>query len=189
VSCFFDSRCSERALVFRTFQWRRQWKSTNNESSWQRKWSYGPSRAVDFPLNIFIHSFSDERNMFFLAAALVGWIGEDFVYMQNFIQIGLGVSVLRNAWFRAPRHKVTRLFFVPWERLQPKRAHRFWRKIRQTTQFRASKCLLGVAKPKSKVSTPIPPQKKPPFLGPISDLEFFRPKTALTLDCSRVNDP
>ena len=46
----------------------------------------------------------------------------------------------------------------------------------------------GSQKPKSKASTPIFPQKLP-FLGPISDLEFFRPKTALTLDGSRVNDP
>ena len=56
-----------------------------------------------------------------------------------------------HAWFRAPWHKVTRLFFGTWERLPPRRAHRFWRKIRQTTRFRARKCLLGVAKPKSKV--------------------------------------
>ena len=60
-----------------------------------------------------------------------------------------------HVWFRTPRHKVTRLFFGSWERLQPRRAHRFWRKIRQTTWFRARKCLLGVAKPKSKASTPI----------------------------------
>jgi len=73
-----------------------------------------------------------------------------------------------HAWFRAPRHKVTRLFWGgdSWERLQRRRVHRFWRKIRQSTQFRARKCLLGVSKPKSKVSTPSSP--KPPFLGPIS---------------------
>ena len=76
-----------------------------------------------------------------------------------------------------------------WERLQPRRAHRFWRKIRQTTWFRARKCPLGVAKPKSKVLTPISPQNRH-FWGPFQmDLEFFRPKTALTLDGSRVNDP
>ena len=74
-----------------------------------------------------------------------------------------------HAWFRAPRHKVTRLFFVgSWERLQPRRVHRFWRKIRQTTPFRARKCLLGVAKPKSKVSIPIFPQKTA-ILGPHFD--------------------
>jgi len=48
-----------------------------------------------------------------------------------------------HASFRAPRHKVTRLFFGSWERLPPRRARRFWRKIRQTTRFRARKCLLG----------------------------------------------
>ena len=59
-----------------------------------------------------------------------------------------------HAWFRAPRHKVTRLFFGgdggSWERLPPKRAHRFWCKIRQTMRFRARKCLLGIVKPISK---------------------------------------
>ena len=30
-----------------------------------------------------------------------------------------------------------------WERLQPRRAHRFWRKIRQTTRFRATHWLHG----------------------------------------------
>ena len=76
-----------------------------------------------------------------------------------------------------------------WERLQPRRAHRFWHKIRQTTWFRARKSLLGGAKPKSKVLTPIFPKNRH-FWAPFRrDLEFFRPKTALTLDGSRVNDP
>ena len=72
-----------------------------------------------------------------------------------------------HAWFRAARHQVTRLFLGGWKRRQPRRARRFWRKIRQTTRFRTRKCLLGVAKPKSKIS---PPHfhPKPPFLGPIS---------------------
>ena len=34
-------------------------------------------------------------------------------------------------------------FLGSWERLQPRRTHRCWRKIRQTTLFRAKKCLLG----------------------------------------------
>jgi len=107
---------------------------------------------------------------------------------QNFMQIGLGVSVLRMRDFAPLGTKWLGYFFGSWERLQPRRAHRFWRKIRQTTRFRARRCLLGVAKPKSKVSTPFSP--KPPFLGPISTglWIFFRPKTALTLDGSRVND-
>ena len=94
-----------------------------------------------------------------------------------------------HAWFRAPWQKVTRLFFWgwgSWERLQPRRAHRFWRKIRQTTWFRARKCPLGVAKPKTKASTPIFPQNRH-FSAPF--LTIFSPKTALTLDGSRVNDP
>jgi len=46
----------------------------------------------------------------------------------------------------------------------------------------------GVAKPKSKVSTLIFP--KTAIFGPHFDgTNFFLPKTALTLDRSRVNDP
>jgi len=78
-----------------------------------------------------------------------------------------------HAWFRAPRRKVTRLFFWgSWEKLQPRRAHRFRRKIRQTTWFRARKCLLGVAKPKSKASIPIFHQKRH-FWAPYLTEFFF----------------
>ena len=106
--------------------------------------------------------------------------------MQNFIQIGLGVSVLRMRDFT--RLKWLSYFFGSWERLQPSRVHRFWCKIRQTTRFRARKCLFGVAKPKSKASTPF--SQRTAILGPHFDgTNFFRPKTALTLDGSRVNDP
>ena len=100
--------------------------------------------------------------------------------MQNFIQIGSGVSVLRMRDFAPLGTKWLGYFFGSWERLQPRRAHRFWRKIRQTTWFRARECLLGVAKPKSKVSTPIFP--KTTILGPhFSGTEFFRPKTAFNI--------
>ena len=94
-----------------------------------------------------------------------------------------------HAWFRAPRHIVTRLLFGTWERLQPRRVHRFWRKIRPVTRFRARKCLLGVAKPISKVWTPIFP--KTAIFGPHFDgtWNFFCRKRALTLDGSRVNHP
>jgi len=44
---------------------------------------------------------------------------------------------------------------------------------------------LGSRNQNRRLRPPFPP--KPPFLGPISDLEFFSPKTALTLDGSRVN--
>ena len=68
------------------------------------------------------------------------------IYQQaKFYQNRLGGFGSAHAWFRAPRHKVTRLFFGSWERLPLRCAHRFWRKIRQTTRFRERKCLLGVA--------------------------------------------
>jgi len=81
-----------------------------------------------------------------------------------------------HAWFRALWHKVNRLIFGgSWERLPPRRVHRFWRKmgLRQTKRFRARKCLLGVAKLISKVCTPIFP--KAAIFGPHfdRDLEFF----------------
>ena len=93
-----------------------------------------------------------------------------------------------HAWFRAPRQKVTRLFFGPWERLQPRHAHRFWRKIRQTTRFRARKCLLGVAKKNLRFGPPF--SLKTAILGPIATglRIFFRPKTALTLHGSRERE-
>jgi len=81
--------------------------------------------------------------------------------VQNFIEIGLRVSVLRMRDFAPLGTKWLVYFFGSCERLQPRRAHRFWHKIRHTTRFRARKCLLGVAKPVSKVSTPIFPQKTP----------------------------
>ena len=60
--------------------------------------------------------------------------------------------VSAHVWFRAPRHKVTPLFLGgSWETLQPRRVHRFLHNIHQTPRFHRSKCLLGVAKPVSKV--------------------------------------
>jgi len=100
-----------------------------------------------------------------------------------------------HAWFRAPRHKVTRLFIGPCERLQPRRVHRFWHKIRQTTRSRARKCFLWFAKPKLKVSTPIFSKKRHFLLHfdgtwvRVRISVIFHPKAALTLDGSRVNDP
>ena len=47
---------------------------------------------------------------------------------QNFIQIGLGVSVLRMRDFAPLGKKWLGYFFGSWERLQPWFAHRFWRK-------------------------------------------------------------
>ena len=63
----------------------------------------------------------------------------------NFIQIGLGVSVLRMRDFAPLGTKWLGYFW--WggvlEKGYRRRAHRFWRKIRQTTRFRVRNCLLG----------------------------------------------
>ena len=101
--------------------------------------------------------------------------------VQNFIQIGSGVSVLRMRDFAPLSTKWLGYFWGSWERLQPRREHRFWRKIRQTTRFRARKCLLGVAKPKSKVSTAIFP--KTAIFGPHFDgtLNFFSPENGFNI--------
>ena len=86
----------------------------------------------------------------------------DIYQVQNFIQIGSGASVLRMRDFAPLGTKWLSYFFGPWERLQLRRALRFWRKIRQTTRIRARKCLLEVAKqPKCKVSTPFSPKTVP----------------------------
>ena len=75
-----------------------------------------------------------------------------------------------HAWFRAPRHIVTRLFWGgSWESLPPRRAHRFLRKIRQTTLFRARKCLLGSRNQYLRFGPPFSP-KTAIFRR---DLEFF----------------
>ena len=48
--------------------------------------------------------------------------------MQNFIQISSGVSVLRMRDFAPLGTKWFGYFLGSWERLQPRRANRFWRK-------------------------------------------------------------
>jgi len=85
---------------------------------------------------------------------------------------------------------LTRLFFfVSSNRLQPRRPHRFWYKIRQKTRFRARMCLLGVAKPKFKLQTPFYLPRKLVRTKLVRnrvhfgrDLRNFARKTALTLD-------
>jgi len=117
------------------------------------------------------------------------WLRRGYLPLSKILSKSVKGFGSAHAWFRAPRHKVTGYFFGSSERLQPRCVHRFWCKIRQTTRLRARKCLLGVAKPISKVWTPIFPKKRH-FWPPLQwDLEYFRPKTALTLDGSRVNDP
>jgi len=106
--------------------------------------------------------------------------------MQNFIQIGLWVSVLRMRDFA---HLVTRLLFWVLEKGYSRDActdfdakyvkrrgsaqgSAFWGSRNQNLRFR------------------LPFSPKSAIFGPHFDgTEFFRPKTALTLDGSRVNDP
>ena len=111
--------------------------------------------------------------------------------LQNFIQIGWwdwGVSFLRMCDF-AHRNVNSAIFFVSSNRLQPRRPHRFWYKIRQKTRFRARMCLLGVAKPKFKLQTPFYLPRKLVRTKLVRnrvhfgrDLRNFARKTALTLD-------
>ena len=110
---------------------------------------------------------------------------------QNFNQIGLGVSVLRMRDF-APLGKKW-LGYCFWFLRKATAETRAPILTQNTSNDAVSRkevpCLLGVAKPKSKVSTPIFPKKRH-FWAPFRrDLKIFRPKTALTLDGSRVNDP
>jgi len=70
-------------------------------------------------------------------------------------------------WFRAPWHEVTRLFFGSSERLQPRRAHRFWRKIRQTTDQYLR--FLPQFFPKTVI------------FGPISTWQFFSPENVVNI--------
>ena len=110
--------------------------------------------------------------------------------MQNFIQIGLGVSVLRMRDF-APLGTKSRLFFF-WGGVE-KGYSRYARtdfdakyvKRRGSAQGSA---FCGSRNQNLRLRPHFP--QKPPFWTPFRrDLEFFRPKTALTLDGSGVNDP
>ena len=92
--------------------------------------------------------------------------------MQKFIQIDLGVSVLRMRDFAPLGTKWLGYFFGgSWERLQPRRVHRFWRKIRQTTRFRARKCLLGSRNQNLRLRPPFSP--KTAIFGPHFWQNFF----------------
>ena len=106
--------------------------------------------------------------------------------VQNFIQIGSGVSVLRMRDF-APLKRLG--YFLVLEKGYSRDARTDldakYVKRRGSAQESA---FLGVAKPTSKVWTPIFPKNRQ-FGAPYWRDNFFRPKTALTLDGSRVNDP
>ena len=107
--------------------------------------------------------------------------------MQNFIQIGLGVSVLRmrdfvplgtkwlgyflGGFLRKATAETRTDFDAKYvKRRGSAQVSAFWGSRNQNLRLR-----------------PHFPQN-PPFLGPISD-RIFSAKTALTLDGSRVNDP
>jgi len=101
-----------------------------------------------------------------------------YITMRKFIQIGLGVSVLRMRDFQPLGTKWLGYFLgVVLEKGYSRDAR---------TDFdakyvkRARKCLLGVAKPNSKVSTPIFPQN--PIFWPHSTRQnFFRPKSGYNI--------
>ena len=80
---------------------------------------------------------------------------------QNFIQIGSGVSVLRMRDFATLDTKwLGYIFGCSWEKATAETRAPI---LTQNTSYDAvprKQCLLGVAKPKSKVSTPIFPQNR-----------------------------
>ena len=85
----------------------------------------------------------------------------DVYHTQNFIQIGLGISVLRMRDFAPLGTKWLRYFLGVHEKDYSRDARTdFDAKKSQTTWFRARKCLLGVAKPKYNASTPIFPKNR-----------------------------
>ena len=107
---------------------------------------------------------------------------------QNFIQIGLGVSVLRMRDF-APLGTVTGLFL--WGGVLEKGYRRdastdFDAKYIKRRGSAQESALWG-SRNQYLTFGPLFSQKKS-FWGPISTGHFFRPKMALTLDGSRVSD-
>jgi len=102
--------------------------------------------------------------------------------MQNFIQISLGVSVLRMRDLRPSAQSDSAIFWGGFLRKATAET-----RAPILTQNTSNDVVLCKEVPFGGRETRIygfdphfPP--KPPFLGPISDLEFFSPKTALTLD-------
>ena len=97
--------------------------------------------------------------------------------MQNFIQIDLGVSVLRMRDF-APL-KDSAIFLVLEKGYSREPCTDFDAKYVKRRGSAQGSAFWGVAKPKSKVSTPFS-QKTAIFEPHFDGTEFFRPKTALT---------
>jgi len=104
---------------------------------------------------------------------------EDIYHHAKFHPNRFRGFVSAHAWFPALRHNVTRLFFLffwgggSWERLPPRRAHRLWRTIRQTTWFRARKCLVGSQNQYLRLDPTFP---ETAIFGPHFDRTNFRPK-------------
>jgi len=105
--------------------------------------------------------------------------------MQNFIQIGLGISVLRMRDF-APL--VTRLRFLVLEKgySRDARIDSDAKYVKRRGSAQGS-TFWGSRNQNLRLRPPFSP--KTAIFGPISTGQFFSPKTAVTLDGSRVNDP
>jgi len=109
--------------------------------------------------------------------------------MQNFIQIGSRLSVLRLRDFATLGTKWLGYFFWFLRKATAETCAPILTKYVKRRRSTQGSAFLGVAKPKPKVLTPIFPQNRH-FWAPFRpDLQFFRPKTALTWYGSRVNDP
>jgi len=123
---------------------------------------------------------------------LCRWLSGISTTKPNFIQNRFRSFVSAHEWFRAPLHKVTRLFFFLGGGFLIKTTAEMRAPIlTQNTSNDAvprKEVPFGVVRPISKVWTPIFP--KTAIFGPLfQKADFFRPKTALTLDGSTVNDP
>jgi len=97
--------------------------------------------------------------------------------------------VSAHAWFRVPLRKVTRLFFFGGGGFLSKATAEtrapLLTKVWPTFKRRGS--AQGSAMGVAKQDPHFPP--KPSFWAPFRRDRIFRPKTALTLDGSRANDP
>ena len=108
---------------------------------------------------------------------------------QNFIQIGLGVSVLRMRDFAPLGRKWLGYFLGVLEKGYSRDTRTdFDAKYVKRRGSAQGSAFWGSRNQNLRLWPPFPP--KTAIFGPHFDgTEFFRPKTALTLDRSRVNDP
>ena len=122
-----------------------------------------------------------------LADVITSWTAPG---MQNFVAIGLGVSVpqIRDfavlfGWLVFVRFLGSSII------LQPTPMDGYLRKIRQMTSFRVRKCLLGVPMTTFYIWTLKFPKNRHYGDRFWLDLFFLRPKTALTWECSNIKLP